>query len=247
MTADLARARAFGLEGKIAVVTGGAGGIGAEICRLLLAAGASVSSVDVRDGMRPDGALAIAADFRDPEAPGRAVQQHLARWGGLDLVVHAAGIARDAVLWKMEDSAWDEVVRVNLDAAFRLLRAAMPALRERGGGAAVLLASINAERGKVGQANYAASKAGLIALGRTAAREGGRFGIRVNLIAPGWIETAMTAGLPTEARNRAVEETVLGRLGRPEDVAWATLFLASPLAGHVTGQVLRVDGGQLIA
>ena len=110
----------------------------------------------------------------------------------------------------------------------------------------VLVSSINGERGKAGQANYAASKGGLNALARTAARELGRFGIRVNAVAPGWIETSMTAGLPAELRQRALEESVLGRLGQPEDVARAVLFLCSELSRHVTGQVLRVDGGQLI-
>jgi acetoacetyl-CoA reductase/3-oxoacyl-[acyl-carrier protein] reductase len=110
----------------------------------------------------------------------------------------------------------------------------------------VLVSSINGERGKAGQANYAASKGGLNALARTAARELGRFGIRVNAVAPGWIETPMTAGLPAELRERALAETALGRLGRPEDVAGAVLYLCSELGRQVTGQVLRVDGGQLI-
>ena len=119
-------------------------------------------------------------------------------------------------------------------------------MRAAGAGAIVLVSSINGERGKVGQANYAASKAGLIALARTAARELGGFGIRVNVVSPGWIETPMTAGLPEDVRQRAIEETALGRLGAPDDVAAAMVFLVSDLGRHVTGQVLRVDGGQLI-
>ena len=138
-------------------------------------------------------------------------------------------------------------MRVNLDAAFYLLKRTIPIMRDSGEGAVVLISSINGERGKLGQANYAASKAGLLGLGRTAARELGRFGIRVNIIAPGMILTGMTEKLPKELRARAAEESVLGRLGTPEDVARACLFLASPLARHITGQVLRVDGGQLIA
>lgn len=110
----------------------------------------------------------------------------------------------------------------------------------------MLVSSINAERGKAGQANYAASKAGLTALGRTAAREWGSHGIRVNIVSPGWTETAMTAGLSDERRQRALAETALGRLGQPDDVAGAVLFLCSDLSRHITGQVLRVDGGQLI-
>jgi acetoacetyl-CoA reductase/3-oxoacyl-[acyl-carrier protein] reductase len=150
-------------------------------------------------------------------------------------------------LWKLEDADWDEVMRVNLDSAFHVLKLAIPVMRRSGEGAVVLVSSINGERGKVGQANYAASKAGLIGLGRTAARELGRFGIRVNVVAPGMILTPMTEKLSQEIRDRAVEESALGRVGTPEDVARACLFLVSPLASHITGQVLRVDGGQLIA
>ncbi len=120
-------------------------------------------------------------------------------------------------------------------------------MRPLGAGAIVLVSSINGERGKFGQANYASSKAGMIGLGKTAARELGKFGIRVNVIAPGLIRSPMTASLPTEAIEQARNESVLGRLGQPEDVARAALFLSSSMASHITGQVIRVDGGQLIA
>jgi 3-oxoacyl-[acyl-carrier protein] reductase len=151
------------------------------------------------------------------------------------------------VLWKLEPAAWSEVLRVNLDAAFLLLHDTVPLLRQRGAGSVVLISSINGERGKFGQASYAASKAGLIGLARTAARELGRFGIRVNVVSPGLIDTSMTASLPAEAREQALRESALGRAGEPDDVAGAVLFLVSDLARHVTGQVLRVDGGQLMA
>jgi 3-oxoacyl-[acyl-carrier protein] reductase len=235
------------LAGKSALVTGGAGGIGAATCSLFLAAGARVVSVDLPGRGAVDGAVAIEADLGDPAGARNAVAQAADAAGRLDIVVHCAGITRDAVLWKLSDDAWRDVLRVNLDSAFWLLREAAPILRLTGGDAIVLVSSINAERGKFGQANYAASKAGLLGLARSAARELGAFGIRVNAIAPGFIDTAMTAALPEELRKKAVEESALGRMGSPEDVAAAALFLVSPLSRHVTGQVLRVDGGQLMA
>jgi acetoacetyl-CoA reductase/3-oxoacyl-[acyl-carrier protein] reductase len=147
----------------------------------------------------------------------------------------------------MEEEAWSEVLSVNLDSAFYLLKEATPLLRKAGSGSVVLISSINGQRGKFGQANYAASKSGLIALGKTAALELGRFQIRVNTVAPGWIETPMTEGIPGEFRQRALDESALGRLGEPDDVARVVLFLCSDLSRYVTGQVVRVDGGQLMA
>jgi len=235
------------LEGRVALVTGGGGGIGSSIVEVLRDAGAKVACVDRPGVPCPDGAHSIPCDLADAVAVRAMFAAFSAAFDRLDVLVHCAGITRDAVLWKMEDEAWSSVLRVNLDSAFLLLKGAVPILRASGGGSVVLISSINGERGKVGQANYAASKAGLIGLGRTAARELGRFGIRVNVVAPGMIETPMIASLPPEVRATAAAEAALGRIGQPRDVAWATLFLASAMSGHVTGQVLRVDGGQLIA
>ncbi len=236
------------LERKVALVTGGGGGIGSAIAERLSAAGASVLSVDLPARAGPSGTVPLACDLSRPERVQELFAGIERDHGRLDVVVHAAGITRDAVLWKMSDESWSDVMAANLDSAFYLVRGAVPLLREAGdGGAVVLISSINGQRGKRGQANYAASKSGLIALGKTAALELGRFGIRVNTVAPGWIETAMTAGLAETLRERALNETPLGRLGRPDDVACAVLFLASDLSRHVTGQVLRVDGGQLTA
>jgi acetoacetyl-CoA reductase/3-oxoacyl-[acyl-carrier protein] reductase len=235
------------LSGRTALVAGSSGGIGAAAAALLLDAGARVIGAD---------RVAPPADCEWPTvecdlstSSGAAnLFQRLSADGALpDVLVHCVGITRDQVLWKLADEDWAGVLRVNLDSAFYLLRAAVPGMRERGRGSIVIVSSINGERGKRGQANYAASKAGLIGLARTAAREVGRFGIRVNVVAPGLVRTPMTASLSDAAVRTAIEEAALGRAAEPEDVAAAILFLASDLARHVTGQVLRVDGGQLIA
>jgi acetoacetyl-CoA reductase/3-oxoacyl-[acyl-carrier protein] reductase len=234
------------LDGQVAVVGGGAGAIGAATASLLAAAGATVICVDRPGRSGPPHTLTSACDLADHKAVRRLIDALVADHGRLDLVVHCAGITRDRLLWKLTDEDWSAVLSVNLDSAFYLLNSAAPMLRRGGGGSIVLVSSINGERGKMGQANYAASKAGLIGLARTAARELGRFGVRVNTVAPGWIDTPLTAPLGEELRRHAVDETVLARIGQPEDVARAVLFLCSDLSRHITGQVLRVDGGQLI-
>lgn len=233
------------LNGRVALVTGGAGAIGGAICRRLAESGASVWCLD-RSGQAPAPARTLACDVTDAAATAAAVSEIDAASGRIDILVHAAGITRDARIWKATAADWDRVIATNLTSAFHMLHAAVPVMRRSGAGAIVFVSSINGERGKVGQSSYAASKAGLNALARTAARELGAFGIRVNAIAPGWISTPMTESVPEEVRRRALEESALGRLGEPDDVARATMFLVSDLARHVTGQVLRVDAGQLI-
>ncbi len=247
MTAHEDPAHMLSLRGKVALVAGGAGGIGSAIVRLFQQAGATAVVVDRPEAAAPDGATFLPCDITDASALAALFGTLERSHPSLDVLVHAAGVTHDAVLWKMTREAWDSVLRVNLDSAFHLLHGAVPLLRRTTAGSVILVSSINGERGKFGQANYAASKAGLIGLGRTAARELGAFGIRVNMIAPGMIRTAMTEQLGEDVRDRAREETVLGRLGEPEDVARAALFLASDMSRHITGQVLRVDGGQLIA
>lgn len=236
------------MEARNAIVTGGSGGIGSAVVEGLLAAGARVASLDLPGRDPPAGAIPLPCDLADRASLRAALAAAGDRFDGtVHAVVHCAGITRDAMLWKMADGDWDLVLRVNLDSAFLLLKETAPMLRKAGGGAVVLVSSINGERGKMGQANYAASKAGLHALARTAAKELGRFRVRVNAVAPGFILTPMTEPLPEEIKRRAVDETALGKAGAPADVANAVLFLCSPLSGHVTGQVLRVDGGQLMA
>lgn len=230
------------LKGRVALVTGAAGGIGAEIARFYREMGAVVIGVDLPGATLPEGLESRPCDLGDREA----IAALVGSLDRLDILVHAAGINRDRVLWKLSEEAWDGVLEINLTAAFSLLRHATPLLRKRGG-AVILVTSINGERGKLGQSNYAASKAGLIGFGKTAARELGRFGVRVNLIAPGMVRTPMTRDLSEEIIAQAEADTVLGRIAEPEDIASAALFLASDLSQHITGQVLRVDGGQLIA
>ncbi len=240
------------LAGEVAWVTGGASGIGRATSEMLAAAGATVVALDVAAPVTPSEAVApaprgvarVRLDVRDTAMVDRVATALVARGLEPTILVNGAGITRDQVVWKLTDELWDAVVDVNLTGAFRLTRACAPLMRRRGRGAIVNIASINALRGKFGQANYAASKGGLIAFTRTVARELARFGIRVNAVAPGFIETPMTAALPPAVRAQAEAEVVLGRLGRPDDVAHAVVFLVSPLAAHITGHVLVVDGGQ---
>jgi NAD(P)-dependent dehydrogenase (short-subunit alcohol dehydrogenase family) len=235
----------WSLDGRVAIVAGGAGGIGSAIVEALAQAGARVIAADRTGRTVPAGATAVDCDVTRREDVDALVATTVEREGRLDVVVHAAGVTRDARITRMSDEDWRLVMATNLDSAFYLLRAAAPALKQRGG-TIVLVSSINAERGKAGQANYGASKAAMNTLARTAAREFGRHAIRVNVVSPGWIETPLTASLSDDLKQRALEETALGRLGQPDDVAGAVLFLCADVSRHVTGQVLRVDGGQLI-
>lgn len=232
------------LEDRVAIVTGAASGIGHAIVHELQAHGVRVGGIDVQSASDCD--HAEIADVGDEAAMREAVARIAETLGPPTLAVHSAGIARDAMHWKLSLDDWNAVLRVNLTGAFLLLRAITPHVREHGSGAFVFVSSINGKRGKLGQSAYAASKAGLVGLAKTAARELGHFGGRVNVVSPGMVETPMTAGLAKEWRDRAAAESVLGRIATPEEVAAVVRFLLSGHARHVTGQDLSVDGGQYI-
>jgi 3-oxoacyl-[acyl-carrier protein] reductase len=243
------------LAGRSALITGGGRGIGAAIARALAREGCDVALVDLCAfeaaqalaaelcGMERR-AFAIRADVTDLAAADDAVASVVRAFGRLDILVCNAGITRDAVVWKLTEQAWDEVLAVNLKGTFAYCRAAAPAFRAQSGGRVVTVASINGMRGKAGQANYAASKAGVIALTKTLARELGSAGITVNCVAPGMVRTEMIASLPPEVLQNAERESALRRIAEPEDVASVVTFLCSARARHVTGMVIKVDGGQ---
>jgi NAD(P)-dependent dehydrogenase (short-subunit alcohol dehydrogenase family) len=233
------------LNGQVAIVTGGSGGIGGAILRAFQDAGARAISLDLA---RPPGDRHhwIETDVTSDGSVGAAVEKVAQEYGRIDLVVHAAGVTRDAVLWKLGVEDWDLIHNVNLRGAFLLLRRAIPVMRQGQGGRVVLIGSINGSRGKFGLTAYAASKAGLIGLARSLARETARFGILVNVVEPGMVRTPMTEALPPQVREAAARESLLGRMLEPAEVAAAVLFLCGESGNQITGQILRVDGGQYI-
>jgi 3-oxoacyl-[acyl-carrier protein] reductase len=243
----------LGLEGRAALVTGGAAGIGAAIALALAREGCDVAIVDRIDGGPADAiralgrtTLVLTADVRDAAAAARAVEDTVGAFGRLDILVCSAGITADATVWKMTERQWDDVIAVNLNGVFHYNQAAARVFRERKAGKIVNLSSINGLRGKFGQANYAASKGGVIALSKTLARELGRYNVNVNVIAPGMVTSGMSEGLPREIVDAARAETVLGRIATPEDCAELAVFLCSERARHITGQVIQIDGGQYL-
>jgi 3-oxoacyl-[acyl-carrier protein] reductase len=237
------------LDGKVALVTGGSRGIGAAIARELGRAGARVA-VNYRSGREAAetiagevGGIAVGANVGDPAEAQALLEQVEAKLGDVDALVNNAGVTRDTLIARMSDEDWDEVIDTNLRGAFNTCRAVSRKMLRRRSGAIVNLTSVVGLHGNPGQANYAASKAGIIGLTKALARELGTRGVRVNAVAPGYIDTELTNVLSEEIRGAILGNTPLGRLGEPEDVAAAVRFLLSDAAAFVTGEVLLVDGG----
>ncbi len=233
------------LAGQVAVVSGGSGGIGRAIVQALEQAGARAVSLDLASPGEQS-IQWVKCDVREDASVAAALEQVYRQRGRLDLVIHAAGVSRDAVVWKLPVEDWDLVQAVNLRGAFLLLRHAVPLLRRGPGGRIVLIGSINGSRGKFGTSAYSASKAGLLGLAKSVARETGRFAILVNVVEPGWVRTPLTDAVPKDVQDAAVKESLLGTLLEPSDVAAAVLFLCGPGGSRITGQILRVDAGQYL-
>jgi 3-oxoacyl-[acyl-carrier protein] reductase len=240
----------FDLTGKTALVTGASGGIGAEIARVLHGAGAVVGL----SGTRVEPLEALAADLgarahvlpcnlSDPEAVEGLVKRAVEAMGSVDVLVNNAGITKDGLVMRMSDADWQAVIDVNLTATFRLCRAAIRGMMKARWGRIVNISSVVGTTGNAGQVNYAASKAGMVGLSKSLAAEVASRGITVNCVAPGFIETAMTDKLNDDQRQGILGAVPAGRMGRPEEIAAAVLYLASAEAGYVTGATLHVNGG----
>jgi 3-oxoacyl-[acyl-carrier protein] reductase len=241
------------LSGQGALVTGGSRGIGLAIAKALHGAGAR-GAIAARDLTRAqaavseigEGTLALACDVADAAQVERAVREAEAGLGAIDILVNNAGVTRDNILLRLGEEDWDAVLDANLKGAFLTTRACIKPMMKRRRGRIINISSIVGISGNKGQANYAASKAGLIGFTKSVAREYASRGITANCVAPGYIATDMTDALPDEARKALLDSIALGRLGTPRDVAGTVLFLASALAAYITGQVRVVDGGMVI-
>lgn len=242
------------LEGKTALITGAARGIGKALAVKFAQEGANIAFTDLvidengeetekeiaAYGVKVKGYASNAADFTQTK---EVVTEIHKEFGSIDILVNNAGITKDGLMMRMTEQQWDAVIAVNLKSAFNFINASLPIMMRQRSGSIINMASVVGVHGNAGQANYAASKAGLIALAKSIAQEVGSRGIRANAIAPGFIETAMTAALPEEVRQEWAKKIPLRRGGQVEDIANVATFLASDMSSYVTGQVIQVDGG----
>ncbi len=244
------------LEGKKAVVTGAGRGIGRAIALALAGHGSDVAVLDMDEAGAGETAgliertgrksLALGVNVSSLTAVEEAINKILDLWSSIDIVVNNAGITRDNLLVRMKEDEWDSVIAVNLKGSFNLSKAVARSMMKQRSGCIVNIASIIGMMGNAGQANYAASKGGLIALTKSLAKEMAPRGIRVNAVAPGFIATDMTDKIPEKLRDEMVSAIPLGRMGEPDDIAAVVSFLTSPSASYITGQVIVVDGGMYI-
>lgn len=242
------------LQGKAGIVTGSARGIGKAIAEKLAEAGANIIINDIQEDIARQVAEEIAGkygvetayyacDISKEEEATKLVEFCKEKWGKVDILVNNAGITRDALLLRMSKEQWDQVMNVNLTGAFLCTKAAFKIMMNQRSGVIINISSIAGENGNIGQANYSASKAGLIGFTKSVALEGAMRGVRCNAIAPGFIQTAMTDAIPDKIKQKMIESIPLKRAGLPEDIANAVLFLVSDLASYITGIVLDVNGG----
>ncbi len=245
------------LSNKVALVTGGNRGIGRAIALELASEGADVAFVDLKIEAEAQDvvaeiqklgrrALALQADVTDFSRAQQVVEQVIATLGSLDILVNNAGIHQNQPIWVMEEGQWDAVVDVSLKGSFNYMHAVAEHFRQQKSGKIVSISSIHALRGREAGPNYSAAKAGMIGLSKSVARDLGPYGVNVNVVAPGIVETDMVRALPSNVKDGFVSQIVLGHIGQPEDVAHVVTFLCSDKARHIHGEVIKVDGGQYI-
>ncbi len=244
------------LKNKVTIITGAGSGIGRQTAILFAKEGAKVVVADINEErgkkivekIEKSGgeAIFVKIDVSDWEQPKKVCEFVLEKYGKIDVLINCAGIIRDALVTKMTEDQWNSVIDVNLKGPFNCIRAVADAMIEHGTGVIINVSSIVGLYGNIGQANYAATKAGLIGITKSLAKELGRKGVRVNAVAPGFIETPMTENLSEKILQLMKDKTPVGRIGKPDDIAYALLYLASDEANFVNGAVLSVDGGLLI-